>query len=203
MYRKKGGSDMSILKITGYCLTVLLFGQANVSAENVKMYTENVPSAAEMGNVLFATKPQTEIRVGRMRSFNFTSTQKSEQTLKEAAETNQQGAAIGLPIKFGFNSANILEESKPFLIEIGNMLRMQNFSSEKLMIEGHTDAGGPEEYNQGLSERRAESVKKFLKFNFSIDANRLYVTGMGEGHPLADINPYDAVNRRVQFRRAP
>jgi outer membrane protein OmpA-like peptidoglycan-associated protein len=193
---------MSILKITGYCLAVLLFSQANVSAENVRMYTGNVPSAEEMGNVLFATKPQSEIPDIKMRSMVFAKT-KSEQTLKEAAETNQQGAAIGLPIKFGFNSANILEESKPFLIQIGNMLRMANFSSEKLMIEGHTDAGGSEEYNQGLSERRAESVKKFLKFNFSIDTNRLYITGMGEGHPLADINPYDAVNRRVQFRRAP
>ncbi len=203
MYRKKRGSDMSILKITGYCLAVLLFSQANVSAENVRMYTKNVPSAEEMGSVLFATKAQTEIPVIRMRSIGFTPTQKSEQTLKEAAETNQQGAAIGLPIKFGFNSANILEESKPFLMQIGKMLSLPNFSSEKLMIEGHTDAGGPNEYNQGLSERRAESVKKFLKFNFSIDANRLYVTGMGEGHPLADINPYDAVNRRVQFRRAP
>ena len=71
------------------------------------------------------------------------------------------------------------------------------------LLKGHTDASGSEFYNQVLSERRANSVKKYLTDNFNIATNRLFVTGMGETQPLSGVAPNAAVNRRVQFRKAP
>ncbi len=184
---------------------VLLFWQINANAQEVKMYTGSAPSAEEMGKILFSSQPSTMKPEGiKMRSINFGKSKNSQQELpKQAAQASQQDSAVGLPIKFGYNSAEILEDSKTFLNEIGRMLSMPDFASEKLVIEGHTDASGSDKYNMYLSERRAESVKEFLKNNFNIASNRLFVTGMGESQPLQGVAPHAPVNRRVQFRKAP
>jgi outer membrane protein OmpA-like peptidoglycan-associated protein len=184
---------------------VSLLWQINANAQEVKMYTGSAPSAEEMGKILFSSQPSTMKPEGiKMRSINFGKSTNSQQELpKQAAQASQQDSAVGLPIKFGYNSAEILEDSKTFLNEIGRMLSMPDFASEKLVIEGHTDASGSDKYNMYLSERRAESVKEFLRNNFNIASNRLFVTGMGESQPLQGVAPHAPVNRRVQFRKAP
>lgn len=184
---------------------VSMIWQINANAQEVKMYTGSAPSAEEMGAILFSSQPSSTKPKGiKMRSINFGKAKNVQQELpQQAAQASQQDSAVGLPIKFGYNSAEILEESKSFLNEIGKMLSMPDFASEKLVIEGHTDASGSDKYNMYLSERRAESVKVFLKNNFNIASNRLFVTGMGESQPLSGVAPNAAVNRRVQFRKAP
>ena len=196
---------MSILKKTSFSLSLaLLLGLGNVNAD-VKMYSGNAPSAAEMGNILFSKKPtqMPGVQPSKMKMRSISFGKPKQAGLPEPTVASSQDSAIGLPIKFAYNSSEILDESKPFLMEIGKMLSLPDFLSEKLVIEGHTDAGGSEKYNRYLSERRAESVKKYLKDNYNIASSRLFITGMGESQPLADINPFAAVNRRVQFRKAP
>jgi len=166
------------------------------------MYNEKAPTAEEMGDILFSRQP-SEMKQGKvkMRSISFG---KPKNALpKQPISENQQTATIGLPIKFGLDSTAILEESKPILNEIGRMLGLSNFANEKLLIEGHTDASGSEFYNQNLSKRRANSVKKYLTDHFNIATNRLYITGKGESQPLPGVAPNSAVNRRVQFRKVP
>lgn len=65
---------------------------------------------------------------------------------------------------------------------------------------GHTDSVGPEEYNQRLSVRRAESVKAHL-VGQGIEANRIYTEGKGESQPVADNSTKEgrAKNRRVEI----
>ena len=53
---------------------------------------------------------------------------------------------------------------------------------EAVVIEGHTDRLGSQQYNQKLSERRAESVKKYLASK-GIDANKIETIGMGKTVP--------------------
>jgi len=67
-------------------------------------------------------------------------------------------------------------------------------------IEAHTDASGDPTYNQGLSERRAESVMEYL-VKKGIDASRLTATGYGESRPIASnaTAAGRAKNRRVEF----
>jgi outer membrane protein OmpA-like peptidoglycan-associated protein len=191
---------MSILKIIGFSLgSALLLGQTTVSAD-VKMYSNgSAPSGDEMGKLLFPKRKAKKIIP--MRTISITPTNPI-QTLPEVAES-EQGETMGLPIKFGYNSADILGESKPSLAELGRMLSSPDYANEKLLIEGHTDSKGSDQYNQYLSEKRAESVKKYLRDNFNIASNRLFITGMGESQPLENANPSASVNRRVQFRRAP
>ena len=172
---------------------------ANVYAEDVKMY-ERPPSAAEMGNILFSNNAAPKIKT---RSISFGKSKPVAEEQPQQKELAESSNTIGLPIKFGYNSTQILPESMPFLDEVGNMLSLEEFSEEKLVIEGHTDAAGSDKYNRYLSKKRAESVKNYLAKNFQITDNRLYVSGKGESSPLKGMDPYDGVNRRVQFYRAP
>jgi OOP family OmpA-OmpF porin len=67
-------------------------------------------------------------------------------------------------------------------------------------IVGHTDAKGSEQYNQVLSERRAKAVRAYLASEFGVAPDQLQVMGEGESDPVAGADPYDADNRRVEFR---
>jgi OOP family OmpA-OmpF porin len=72
--------------------------------------------------------------------------------------------------------------------------------SVRATVEGHTDSIGTDEYNQGLSQRRADSVKRYFA-GHGVAASRLETRGYGESRPLAS-NETDegrAMNRRVEL----
>ena len=72
---------------------------------------------------------------------------------------------------------------------------------ETITIVGHTDGVGPAEYNQGLSERRAQAAADHL-ISRGIDADRVTVRGEGESNPIADNGSAEgrARNRRIEVR---
>jgi OOP family OmpA-OmpF porin len=72
--------------------------------------------------------------------------------------------------------------------------------TQRVVIEGHTDAVGAELYNESLSQRRAQSVRRYLVTMHGIDAERLEAVGLGELTPLPGRDPLAGENRRVQFR---
>jgi len=197
---------MKIYKLISYFAFGLLFGSVNVNAQGVKMFTDRAPSAEEMGDILFSEPtddvPKMRSTGIKMRSISFGKPKNSAKALPEPTVTSQTGAAVGLPIKFAYNSAEVLEESKPFLNEIGRMLNLPEFSSERLIVEGHTDSSGANSYNMYLSKKRAQSVKYYLQSSFNITSNRLQVVGMGESQSLPGESPRASINRRVQFRKA-
>jgi outer membrane protein OmpA-like peptidoglycan-associated protein len=75
----------------------------------------------------------------------------------------------------------------------------------KVEIGGHTDAVGPEIARQKISEKRAESAKKYLMDKFNISGDRMIVKGYGSQKPIADNKSKEgrAKNRRVEFRVLP
>lgn len=80
--------------------------------------------------------------------------------------------------------------------EIGRVADVLNrYPQTTIRVEGHTDATGPETYNQQLSERRAEAVKNALAQR-GVDARRVYTVGFGESQPISSNN---AANRRVNI----
>jgi len=102
-------------------------------------------------------------------------------------------------ITFDFDKATIRASSEPTLQEAGKV--MERFASVKVRIEGHTDSVGADDYNQGLSERRAQAVKAYLEQNFKIDPGRIEAVGFGESKPIADNKSEEgrAKNRRIEF----
>jgi len=66
------------------------------------------------------------------------------------------------------------------------------------VVAGHTDAVGTEQYNQGLSERRADTIKRYLTEKYGINGSDLVTVGYGESKPKDAKAPEDPTNRRVQ-----
>jgi outer membrane protein OmpA-like peptidoglycan-associated protein len=66
------------------------------------------------------------------------------------------------------------------------------------VLGGHTDAAGSDTYNQELSEKRAEAVKRFLSEKFKLPAESLVAVGFGKSKLKNPANPLSEENRRVQ-----
>jgi outer membrane protein OmpA-like peptidoglycan-associated protein len=100
---------------------------------------------------------------------------------------------------FDFDKASLKPESYPELNRIVDLMKEKN--GMEIEITGHTDATGPEQYNLGLSQRRAESVMKYLTGK-GITQERIKVLFFGEQKP-ADTNETKEgrrKNRRVEFK---
>jgi outer membrane protein OmpA-like peptidoglycan-associated protein len=114
------------------------------------------------------------------------------------AEAPKAGALV----LFDYNSATIKEESKPLLRTYGKVLQ-GDLADAVLVIAGHTDSKGSDQYNLALSQRRAEAVKQFLMAEYQIADIRLITKPYGESKPIApnETSEGRAKNRRVEFIR--
>lgn len=108
-------------------------------------------------------------------------------------------SALSLPVRFEFDSATISASARTQLDALAEGIKMLP-AERHVVIEGHTDASGPDDYNQYLSQLRAAAVKGYLVQVHAIDAQRLRDAGFGERRPIAGTSAYAAQNRRVQFR---
>lgn len=106
---------------------------------------------------------------------------------------------IDLNILFEFDSATIMPESMTQLDELGRSLLSPAFGARRAGVYGHTDAAGAEDYNQRLSERRAEAVRDYLAGRFRIPDGRIEARGFGESRLKFPESPEDAGNRRVEI----
>jgi outer membrane protein OmpA-like peptidoglycan-associated protein len=105
-------------------------------------------------------------------------------------------AKFDLLVNFEFNSDKLTQAAKDNLDQFAKALRDPRLKDQKFEIDGHTDATGAEEYNLGLSERRASSVVAYLAGQ-GIDASALKAKGFGKSKPrVAD--PFSGENRRVE-----
>jgi len=102
-------------------------------------------------------------------------------------------------VYFDFDQAAIKSESRPALEDAAKIL-IQN-PTIRVEIQGHTDSKGSDEYNLGLSGRRAKSVVDYLVHELGMDPSRLTAKGYGESRPVADNATADGrgINRRVDF----
>ena len=104
---------------------------------------------------------------------------------------------VHLNVLFDFDKSDV----KPkFHNEIKRVADYMNaYPDDKVTLEGHTDSRGSEEYNQKLSQRRVDSIKKYLVEKFGISADRITTIGYGKSRPIADNNTDEGrqLNRRV------
>ncbi|MGE4299688.1 MAG: OmpA family protein [Desulfovibrionaceae bacterium] len=100
-------------------------------------------------------------------------------------------------VNFDFDSAKIKSEMAPVLDEAVEILKGK---TGKVELAGHTDWTGPDAYNQGLSERRANAVKAYF-VKKGLDAARIDAKGYGESQPKYDNKTAEGrkLNRRVEI----
>lgn len=115
------------------------------------------------------------------------------------ARVDERGCwAYGADVYFAFDSAAINNNFQPMLDKVAEIFEAQ--PDLKVNVDGHTDSVGTEEYNQGLSERRAKAVVQSL-VDRGVAADRLNPVGHGELKPAYpnDTPENRAKNRRVEL----
>lgn len=102
-------------------------------------------------------------------------------------------------VNFEFDSAKLTADSTAMLDEAVKILKRK--LGLKVEVVGHTDSQGSDEYNQGLSERRAQAVADYLVAH-GVNGANLSVKGYGKSQPLTDNGSKQgrAANRRVELR---
>lgn len=119
----------------------------------------------------------------------------------EGAKITRVGEGIKVTfdsgILFDVNKATLKPASKESLAKLAEILK--KYEDTNILLEGHTDATGSDEYNLTLSQQRAQSVSNYLA-SLGVNVPRLVIMGYGEDQPIAD-NETEmgrAKNRRVE-----
>ncbi len=119
----------------------------------------------------------------------------------ENAEVERVGEGIKVTfdsgLLFGFDSADIQGAAEQNLTEFATTMR--DFEETNILIVGHTDSKGSADYNQNLSERRAQSAADFVSAK-GISSDRIEIVGKGESEPVASNETEEGrqQNRRVE-----
>lgn len=132
------------------------------------------------------------LRAAKTRSLTTTEREK-------VATIAKQKPSIDLEIYFDYNSDKITPKAVPDLTTLGRALSEPELRGGVFLLGGHTDAKGSDQYNQALSERRAQAVKRFLMQKFRLPGDSLVTAGYGEEQLKNQADPFAAENRRVQI----
>ncbi len=117
---------------------------------------------------------------------------------EQIAEIASTKPKIDLEIQFDYNSADISKTSLTAVQELGKALSNPTLKGSTFVVAGHTDAIGSEPYNLDLSERRADTIKRYLVDKFGIAGSDLVTVGYGKTKLKDASNPTAPINRRVQ-----
>ncbi len=123
----------------------------------------------------------------------------SERVGELEVERDERGTVFTLSdVVFDFDSDELSEGGERTVAQIAETV--EQYPQGQILIEGFTDSFGAEDYNQQLSERRAEAVKKAF-VEAGIDAERIQVDGHGEAYPVASNDTAEGrqLNRRVEI----
>lgn len=101
-------------------------------------------------------------------------------------------------VLFKINSADMNRDYFPILKKMANVLN--KYDKTNILITGYTDATGSAEYNEQLSQKRAESARDVLVKD-NIKASRIHIWGLGAKNPVADNKTEEGrkQNRRVEY----
>ncbi|MBE0599566.1 MAG: OmpA family protein [Desulfuromonadales bacterium] len=110
--------------------------------------------------------------------------------------------SLALQLEFRSNQSDLRPEFEDKLRLAVDFLRAN--PGKKILVEGHTDAVGPAEANQALSQARANTIRRYLIETTGVDPQRIEARGYGESRPIADnaTQAGRAQNRRVVVRVA-
>jgi outer membrane protein OmpA-like peptidoglycan-associated protein len=206
----EGATMTGLLRLSG--LTAITLAAALSMTAGLAIAGDNTVSADQIVNALqpkpvtrgLSAGPQVDPTV-KAREISFIETLRNRQTRslslgerEEVAEIASTKPNIDLDIQFDYNSADIRKASLSAAQELGKALSNPSLKGSTFVVAGHTDAIGSEAYNQDLSERRADTIKRFLVDKYGINGTDLVTVGYGKDKPKDPNAPMDPINRRVQ-----
>lgn len=184
-------TDRLVRSFFGLVLFAFSMATGVSHADEVKLY-RGAPDPNELADVLFPEE--------KNKTRNIPMPGGTAEGTPGRPEKPAQPSIAAMLIRFEFDSAGITSESRPALDALGAALQTEQARGKSLLIEGHTDAKGQEQYNLVLSDRRAKAVKEYLVTEHGIEPDRLITLGKGETELLRKDKPHHMDNRRVQFQ---
>ena len=193
-------------KIAGSVIAAALVMPAGIAT------AQNNPSSQDILNALKPKAPLTRSlsvspadQAKKAETDKFVDTLRNRPTRSLSTDERQQIATVAetrpridLEIKFDYNSANIAQSAIPDMNNLGKALSDPALKGSTFVLAGHTDAVGGEEFNQDLSNRRADSVKRYLTDKFGLAPEHLVTAGYGKSRLKNKNNPSAPENRRVE-----
>ena len=187
---------------------MMMIAAGSAMAEDVRLYRANEAiDPADVAQIL-GSGPVVKMRSIRVLDESPAAKSPSQQVAASAyaddaaaraARPHLSQSSLALPVQFSFDSADIQTSARQQLDALAQGIRMLP-DVQSVVIEGHTDAKGTDDYNEQLSQRRASAVKRYLVAMHGIEPARLRAVGMGKYVPLPGRDPVAPENRRVQFR---
>jgi outer membrane protein OmpA-like peptidoglycan-associated protein len=117
----------------------------------------------------------------------------------QITEITKESPGIDLEITFDYNSSRISSVAMPVADSLGKALSSPGLKGNTFFVEGYTDASGGTSYNQDLSERRADAIKRFIVEKYGLAAADLVTVRYGKNNLKNETNPLAAENRRVRI----
>jgi outer membrane protein OmpA-like peptidoglycan-associated protein len=186
--------------------------QAQLAAQQSQLAAEQQAAARATAD---AAAADAEARAQKARDAQLAAEQGAQQASQQAEQAREHlreqlnavlqttESARGLIVNmsdvlFDFNKYTLKPEAREKLAKVSGILVA--YPNLKLQVEGYTDNIGSEEYNQKLSEERADGVREYLISQSVVDAN-VTAKGLGKSDPIADnsTNQGRAQNRRVEL----
>ena len=172
-------------------------------SELVGVTRPTVPTAPAAGESTSAKMP-TDKQTDEQRTAQLLASRGEDIPIKESpavefVDPTAEEKSILKPIYFEYNKSNIRPEYQPVLENIAEWLTKKD--GTQLLIEGHCDERGTDEYNLALGERRALAVRRYL-IALGVAADRAHTISYGEEKPAVPGSDEAAwsKNRRAEFK---
>ena len=165
---------------------------------------ESKLTLVQIGGSLSATPMES---VSRLSEVDSEIREQIDELLSEFNAREEDGkiiVSLSGDVLFDFDKSDIRADAEPVLDQMSELL--DAFETSPVIISGHTDSKGEDDYNLALSERRAVSVRDWLSDD-GIEQSRMSTEGLGEQNPVAPNTNPDGQddpagrqkNRRVEF----
>ena len=178
--------------------------QQQLEAENQQRLQQQTAEAQRLAQANQELQRRT-LELEQERQARLQAEQRAAQALAQLQDKDMKvreearGTVVTLSgsVLFASNAVDLLPSARDRLSDVATALQE---SQNPLLIEGHTDSRGTDDYNSQLSQRRAERVREFLIAQ-GVPPNRIEIRGVGEDRPVAtnDTAEGRANNRRVEI----
>ncbi len=187
-------------KLTITRLVVMLFALTLLAAGCAKTPVADETMTEQPAQVEVQQQQPAGVVEQNITDSSTTMTDSSANDAAAATMAAEQAAASGLQrIHFDFDQYVLTDEAKSILVNNAGLLRAA--PGVKIVVEGHCDERGSDEYNLALGEKRALATKDFLA-SLGVAADRISTISYGEEMPLNPAHTKEAwaENRRAEFK---
>jgi len=176
-------------------LNVVEYGNFNISDKDFTFegYVSEVSKKESLKEGL-----QSSLNTSYTGSYNISAPEVKVETVMVTCQMQFKNILSEQKIHFAYNKANIKKSSYDLLNKL--LAVSKNCPNQTIVIEGHTDSDGSETYNQKLSAKRANAVKKYFITN-GMDTTKVEAVGYGELYPIVDngTKAGKEKNRRIEI----